>query len=242
MKLSRPFYRLKRKARLFSRAKGIPLHQALDHVAAREGFASWSLLAAESARTISPQDLFARLSPGDLVLIGARPGHGKTLLGLEFMVEAMKSCHRGAVFSLEGTEADLAKSFQAIGASLPNFGPLLEFDNSDAICADYIIERLASAPQGTFVVVDYLQLLDQKREKPALMAQIRALKSFARAKGLIIAFISQIDRSYDPLKKPCPDRGDVRLPNPLDLALFDKACFLHNGGVRFEEAQRPPRC
>lgn len=241
MKLSRPFYHLKRKARLFSRAKGIPLHQALDHMAAHEGFASWSLLAAESAR-ISPQDLFARLSPGDLVLIGARPGHGKTLLSLEFMVEAMKSSHRGAVFSLESTKKDLAKSFQAIGASLTNFGPLFEFDNSEAICADYIIERLASAPRGTFVVVDYLQLLDQKREKPALMAQIRALKSFARAQGLIIAFISQIDRSYDPLKKPCPDFGDVRLPNPLDLALFDKACFLHNGGVRFEEALQRPWC
>jgi replicative DNA helicase len=160
------------------------------------------------------------------------------LLSLELTIEAMKSGRPGAFFSLESTRQDVVKSFQAIGAPWTNFTTLFEFDNSDAISADYISERLASAPHGTFVVMDYLQLLDQKREKPPLMAQVRALKSFAQAKGLIIAFISQIDRSYDPQKKPCPDLGDVRLPNPLDLALFDKACFLHNGEVRFEEARR----
>ena len=86
---------------------------------------------------------------------------------------------------------------------------------------------------GTLVVVDYLQLLDQKRENPELMVQVRALQSFARDRGLIFVFISQIDRSYDPLKKPCPDLEDVRLPNPLDLSLFTKTCFLNNGEVQF---------
>ena len=67
------------------------------------------------------------------------------------------------------------------------------------------------------MVVDYLQLLDQKRGDPELMVQVRALQSFARDRGLIIVFISQIDRSYDPSMKSCPISGDVRLPNPLDL-------------------------
>jgi replicative DNA helicase len=70
----------------------------------------------------------------------------------------------------------------------------------------------------------------------ALAVQVRALKSFARDRGLIIVFISQIDRSYDPSKKPCPDVRDVRLPNPLDLKLFNKTCFLSNGKVQFQEA------
>jgi replicative DNA helicase len=83
-------------------------------------------------------------------------------------------------------------------------------------------------------VIDYLQLLDQKRENPELMAQVRALKSFARQRGLILVFISQIDRSYDPSDKRCPDISDIRLPNPLDLSLFDKTCFLHDGEVRFQ--------
>jgi hypothetical protein len=55
------------------------------------------------------------------------------------------------------------------------------FDTSDNIRADYIIDRLLSAPQGTVAVVDYLQLLDQKRENSELMTQVRALKEFATA-------------------------------------------------------------
>ncbi len=88
------------------------------------------------------------------------------------------------------------------------------------------------------MVVDYLQLLDQKRDNPELMVQVRALQSFARDRGLIFVFISQIDRSYDPAVKPCPDLEDVRLPNPLDLRLFSKTCFLHNGEIRFRTAAR----
>lgn len=237
MKLSAPIYQLKRKARTLSRAKHIPLHAALDHVAVEEGFARWSLLAAQGAARLSPGELLARLKPGELVLVGARPGHGKTLLSLELAVEAMKSGRRGALFTLESTQEDVAKSFRTIGVAWSDFAPLFAFDNSDAICAGTIIEKLASAQSGTFVVVDYLQILDQQREKPPVMLQVQALRSFARERGLIIVFISQIDRSYDPAKKPCPDLEDVRLPNPLDLRLFDKACFLHNGAVQFREAR-----
>ena len=44
MRLSAPVYQLKRKARLLSRTDNIPLHEALDRIAVREGFAAWSLL------------------------------------------------------------------------------------------------------------------------------------------------------------------------------------------------------
>ena len=50
------------------------------------------------------------------------------------------------------------------------------------------------------------------------------------------AFISQIDRSYDPAAKPCPDLDDVRLPNPVDLSLFNWTCFLNEGEVRLQAA------
>ena len=86
----------------------------------------------------------------DLMLLGARPGHGKTRF---------------------------------------------ELDDSDDVCADRIIRRLGSAPPGAVVVVDYLQILDHKRENPAL--------------------------------------ADVRLPNPLDLTLFQKACFINDGRMSF---------
>ena len=101
MILSAPAYHLKRQARLLSREAKIPLHQALDRIAAQEGFASWSLLAAKLSETAPASRLFAQLAPGDLVLVGARPGHGKTLMSLELAVEAMKSGHRSVFFTLE---------------------------------------------------------------------------------------------------------------------------------------------
>ena len=91
MKLSAPVYRLKRRARLLSRQESIPHHAALDRIAVGEGFGNWSLLAARMAAASPARTLLRHLRPGDLLLVGARPGHGKTLFGLELAVEAMKA-------------------------------------------------------------------------------------------------------------------------------------------------------
>ena len=236
MQLSAPVYHLKRKAKSLSRKENIPLHEALDRIAVQEGFSGWSLLAGKVSAIGPAARLFARIAPGDLVLVGARPGHGKTLMSLELAAEAMKTGNRGVFFTLEYTEKEVLDRFRAIGVDRENFGGLFEFDTSDDISAEYIVKRLAAAPRGTLVVVDYLQLLDQKRANPELMVQVRTLHSFARERGLIFVFISQIDRSYDPSTKSCPDLQDVRLPNTLDLSLFTKTCFLNDGEIQFRSA------
>ena len=240
MKLSVPIYHLKRRARALSRDESIPLNKALDRIARQEGFNSWSLLSAKASVTTPSSELLAQLSPGDLVLLGARPGHGKTLMGLKLIVEAMKLGRRGVFFTLEYNETDVVSRFKTIGGDMSVFTDLFEFDNSNAINADYIMDRLAPAQPDTVVVIDYLQLLDQKRSNPELMIQVRALKAFARDNRLIIVFISQIDRSYDAAAKPCPDLADVRLPNPLDLSLFDKSCFMNDGRMRVDTSNRHP--
>lgn len=234
MQLSAPIYRLKRKAKFLSRKADIPLHAALNQIAAQEGFGSWSLLAAKASAATPTEEVYSRLALGDLVLVGARPGQGKTLMSLKLAVEAMKSGHRGVFFTLEYTEKEVLKCFRAIGVEPVRFDGVFEFDNSNDISAGYIVKRLSGATRGTLVIVDYLQLLDQKRENPELMDQVRMLRTFARERGLIFVFISQIDRSYDPSTKSCPDLEDVRLPNPLDLRLFTKTCFLNNGEVQFQ--------
>lgn len=236
MRLSAPLYLLKRRARLLSRQENIPLHEALDRIAVEEGFRSWSLLATRADEKTPAGEMFSRLKLGDLVLLGARPRHGKTLMSLRLAIEAMKAGNRSIFFTLEYTERDIQDRFEAIGATFEHFRDRFEFDTSEAISADYIMERLASVPKGTLVVVDYLQILDQNRQKPELMVQIRALKAFAHEKGLIIVFISQIDRSYEASMKAYPDLEDVRLPNPLDLGLFDKTFFLNKGEVQLRAA------
>lgn len=248
MKLSAPLFRLKHQAKKLSRQAGIPLHQALDRMAQNEGFASWSLLAARHSSSnhssnnplpsSSAQRMLAGLAPGDTVLLGARPGQGKTLMALHLICEAIRSGGRGIFYTLEYTQQDVDERLLSLGENRQSLGNAFACDTSDMICADYIMDQLdnfhSDANAKDLVVIDYLQLLDQQRDKPVLSAQIAALKAFARKSGAIIIFISQIDRAYDPSRKPVPDAQDVRLPNPVDLTLFNKAYFLHGGQVKME--------
>ncbi len=231
MKLSAPIYQLKRRAKIMARTDTIPLHQALDRIAQEEGFTGWSLLA--SQYETSAHSMLSQLVEGDLVVIAARPGHGKTLLGLRLLLDAVREDRKATFFTLEYTEA---QSLQRIHA-LPEgemLGDRIEIVTSDDISAEYIIRHLQGAPRGTVAVIDYLQILDQQRSKPPLAEQVLALKAFARNTGTVLAFISQIDRAFEAENKALPDLGDIRLPNRLDLWLFDKACFLHNREIQLQ--------
>jgi replicative DNA helicase len=94
-----------------------------------------------------------------------------------------------------------------------------------------MIDKLSGAKPGAVIVVDYLQALDERREKPPLGDQISALSEFARRQKAIFVFISQIDRHYDATTKALPDLADVRLPNEVDTALFNKTYFLREGQI-----------
>ncbi|AMB44359.1 DNA helicase [Methylobacterium sp. AMS5] len=234
MKLSAPIFRLKRQAKLLSRETNAPLHASLDEVAKREGYRGWSHLASSSSHDRPAPKLLAHFVPGDLVLLGARPGHGKTLLGVELAVEAARAGHRSFFFSLEETESSISNRLQGLGFDMDETGNALVIDTSDAICADYIIERVGHGQDDSVVVVDYLQLLDQRRRNPELAVQVKTLAGFACTASTIIVAISQINRSFDMEGKPLPNLSNVRLPNPVDLALFTKTCFLHNGEMRVD--------
>ncbi|WP_455271556.1 DNA helicase [Rhizobium herbae] len=234
MRLSAPIYQLKRRAKLLARDEKIALHAALDRVAREEGFVGWSLLAAQAASSSGERGILPRLSDGDIVLLGARPGHGKTLLGLKLLLDAVRSGRRGVFFTLEYTEHETRQRIRSMEGETPGLGDVLEIVTDDDISAGYIIRHLAGTPRGTVAVIDYLQILDQRRNKPELSEQLDALQAFARKAGIILAFLSQIDRSYDPEEKPLPDMQDIRLPNRFDMGIFSKACFLHEGRVQFQ--------
>ncbi len=234
MRLSAPIFQLKRQAKLLCRTEGISLNLALDRIAKKEGFQNWSLLAARVSSNQSTNGLLTRLSPGDLVLLGARPGQGKTMIGLRLIAEAIKEGRQGFFYTLEYTEKDVLKRSDTIGVSPTTLSGAFELDTSNNINAAYIIDKLGSAPRGSVVVIDYLQLLDQNRQNPELSIQISELKSFTNKAGLIVVLISQIDRSYALSGKSLPDISDVRLPNPVDLTLFNKTCFLNNGEIQFK--------
>ncbi|MEM7172980.1 MAG: DNA helicase [Pseudomonadota bacterium] len=234
MKLSIPLYRLKRQAKVLARSEGIPHHQALDRIAKAQGFGKWSLLAKWERDRGPSQRLIDWLVPGDLLLLGGRPGQGKTLLSLEMIVEGVKRGKPGRFFTLDYNEEDVLEAFQSVAGQRTLQSSLYGFDNSDLIHSDYIADKLVDARPGTIVVIDYLQILDQRRANPDLESQVRDLKVFARERGITMIFISQIDRAFERTAKRCPTLEDVRLPNPLNLSYFNKACFVHDGLVQTE--------
>ena len=225
MQLSRPIYQLKRRARLLAREAAIPLHEAQDRVAQGEGFTRWSLLCAAWSESTRSPAILPELAPGDMELLAARPRQGKTRIGLQLLVDAVRAGRQGVFFTLEFTERqtlDLLAEMHA-GDDLP--GIVAE----DAIDASTIMAHLADAPRGTLAVIDYLQVLDQRRETPPLQEQVSALREFAKRTGVALAFISQVDRAFDPHLASIPGLEDLRLPNPVPVQLFDRACFTHGG-------------
>lgn len=233
MKLSAPIFQLKRRAKLISRDGGVPLNEALDQIAREEGFPRWSMLSAHMAAYPQSESLLSKLHNGDMLLFAGRPGHGKTKLGLQLLIDALEDNRRAVLFTLEFTEQQARKHVQSL-AKRPGISESLEILTSDEISADYIIDHLSGSKPGTVAVIDYMQLLDQQRHKPPLSEQVRALEDFAKQVGVIFGFISQIDRSFDAENKALPDINDLRLPNRVELGLFTKACFVHNGKTQLQ--------
>lgn len=218
-----------------------------------------SVGAAGATALRAAEQLWTRMQPGDMALLGARPGQGKTLASLAFAAQAMRAGSDVTFFSLEETDASIRARLGVLSGQPEPAGRSGFAGNKGApdketsgIAGSDLIDTCASAPQfrtdcsddidalriasraagAGVVIVDYLQLLDQKRDLPGLQAQVEVLATLARAGRRRLVVLSQIDRTYDPARKPCPDFDDVRLPNPLDLTLFDRACFLQGEHVR----------
>lgn len=196
MRLSSPIYKLKRKAKRLARDSGARLHEALDRIARTEGFRDWSHLASQHFKSSPAREVLGHLRSGDLVLVGARPGQGKTLLGLELAALSGGLNRTGHFFTLECTEPQVLERFEALGITPKGRARPVVVDTSDGICASYIIDRLERPPEDALIVVDYLQLLEQRRSNPPLAEQVRALKAFAVERGACLRSVRQALAGY----------------------------------------------
>ena len=230
MKLSAPVHELRSRAKTLRQQQGITHTEALDIIARQEGYSAWSLLISRVSDTTpsSLADVQHCLQPGELILLGARPQMGKTLFACSLAASVLQEADQQVwIFSLAETVQGLQHRSLA---NLPDktLPANCIIDCDDAICADYIIAKVNNTiRQGDLILIDYLQILDEVRTKPSLQIQVEKLRTFARNTGCIMVFIAQIDRKVLNRESVIPTRRDVRLPNPLDLNLFDRALLLH---------------
>lgn len=241
MKLSAPIHILKSKAKALKKDKGILMSHALDQIAQEEGFNSWSLLQTK-VNSIFPQsyqEIFSFFNPGDLVLIGSRPGQGKTSFTIGLFVQAIKKNKaKNFYFTLAETKKDVAGRLAIYDKSVGENNPYFDVSYSNDICAEYIINYTQQViEEGSVIVIDYLQLLDEKRIHPPIQKQLEALKTFAKEKKCILIFLSQVRREIEYKYNKRPTVEDIRLPNPLDIKLFNKKIFLYRESKESKEVE-----
>lgn len=231
MKLSAPIHVLKAKAQELKKQKSISNTDALNLIAKSEGYNSWSLLHSEHRDGFpsSYDGILDYFNPGDLVLIGARPSKGKTIFAIGIFVQAIqKKLAKHYCFSLSEVHRDIAGRMAIYDESIGGANKFFELDYSNEISADYIIKKTQKdISKSSVIIVDYLQLLDEKRSNPDLQKQVETLKLYAKEKGCIIIFLSQLDREIENRMDKKPIVGDVRMPNPIDLKIFNKLLMLY---------------
>lgn len=230
MKLSSPIHVLKGQAKELKRTESISMREALNKIAQREGYHSWSLLQAKHSDPFpnSYNEVLSFFNDGDLVLIGARPNMGKTSFTIGLLVQAIQQKKaKNYYFTLAEVHRDVAGRIALYDETVGGDNKFLELDYSNDINAEYIINKTReSVSKGSLIIVDYLQLLDEKRTSPGLQEQVVQLREYAREVGCIVIFISQVRREVENQIDKTPTLEDIRLPNPLDLSLLNKVLLL----------------
>lgn len=241
MKLSAPIHVLKSKAKALKKSESISMADALNKIANQEGFSTWSLLQSKLEEIFpnSYEEILDFCNGGDLILIGARPGYGKTSFTIGLFVKAIKQKRKKSYyFTLAETHKDVAGRMAIYDESIGQNNDIFELNYSNDICADYIIEKTKDGIQAnSLIIIDYLQLLDEKRVNPPLQDQVEKLKNYAKEKRCIIIFLSQVNRELEYKNDRRPTKEDIRLPNPLDTKLLNKTIFLFRERDDFKEVE-----
>ncbi|HDN95024.1 MAG TPA: replicative DNA helicase, partial [Nitrospirae bacterium] len=180
------------------------------------------------------------LHPGDLIVVGARPGMGKTAFCLNVVTNAAISEKRPiAIFSLEMTKEQLVLRMicseaevdsKAVRSGYHSKEDYRKLVNSAGRLADVPIyiddsfntvleiraksRRLKSEHGLSLIVIDYLQLMsgaNSNTSREQVISEIsRSLKALAKDLSVPIIVISQLNRS-------CEMRGGDKRPLIADL-------------------------
>lgn len=185
-------------------------------------------------------------TPGQFVIVGARPGVGKTTLGNNLARAAAIRHQLGTLFvSLEMGRAELMACILAAEARVPlhhiNHGTV---DPDHARRLGYLQERIENAPlyidDATTVslatlrgqvrhlvrtaglrllVVDYLQLMQVPRaenRQVAVSALSRGLKLMAKEFGIVVVALCQLNRGSAQRTDKRPTKDDLRESGSLE--------------------------
>lgn len=185
----------------------------------------------------SLDNVLVGLGKGDLVLVGARPGMGKTSFVLNIATNVAKSSTKAVcVFSLEMSAEQMAlrmlssealvqsvnlrsgnirDDWDKLGAAASTLSQTnIYLDESANITVTEMKAKLRRMKNLGLVVVDYLQLMhsDVKTDnRTTEVAEIsRGLKIMAKELGVPVICCSQLSRATEARKDKIPSLADLR--------------------------------
>ena len=199
--------------------------------------------------------LTAGLQPSDLIIIAGRPSMGKTSLALGIAEHAaIKANAVVGIFSLEMSKAQLVLRMLSSQAHIDSHalrtGQLTRqdwvylteaasgleqatifIDDSGNLTIQQMrgkARRLKSEHGLDLLVIDYLQLMEGRRDSESRQQEIsdisRALKALAKELDIPIVALSQLSRAVENRKPPIPVLADLResgaIEQDADVVMF----------------------
>ena len=185
--------------------------------------------------------------PGEMIVIGARPSHGKSLFALQTLDEAASHGLPGLIISEEMGAASLAARMVSSITTIPSEEWMkdtdrLKFDAKEHFAgrAKIIIAEKCQTASGAekaiaaavrkfgvkIVAVDYAQLLkgDGDVEHERIGDVSRRMKAMATKYDLILLLLAQLNRGIEQRENAVPGLADLRgsgsLEQDADIVLF----------------------
>lgn len=178
------------------------------------------------------------LGAGNLILIAARPGMGKTAFALNIAENiGIKDKKTIAVFSLEMSTEELANRMLSSHSGVMNSkfrkGDLVDnewirlnqsaeilsktdiyLDDTPGITVPQIKAKLRRLKNVDLVIIDYLQLMDSAKKTDSRTQEVsdisRALKLMAKEFGIPVIALSQLSRGPESRPDKRPQMSDLR--------------------------------
>lgn len=194
------------------------------------------------------------LRPGEMILVAARPSHGKTTLVLQMAFNAARSGVPVAVFSLEMRRQQLIQRLLAAIASVPAENlrdgrmtalewervmswspkiadyPIWIDDTPDLSVAEMRARITGMRTRPGLVVIDYIQLMRTGERAENRVQEIaavsRGVKAIAKTMGVPVLACCQLNRASEGRSDSMPDLADLRESGQLEQDA-DVVAFIH---------------
>lgn len=207
--------------------------------------------------------------PQELIIVGGRPSHGKTALGVQMARAAAQANHPTLVFSLEMSETELVERLlsQRTQVSLHRMraGTLSAEDRRQLIEASGLTSQLplwiCDEPNLSvgqiaarcrrqrrrhgleLVLIDYIQLIrpdDERIQRQEQVAKIsRRLKILAREIQCPVVVLAQVNRTAGDVGR-APRLSELRESGALEQDA-DGVIFVHRPGAYLTEREKSER-